>query len=56
MAGYNESFLEGVTLPIPKFNTVLSSEVLNQGEVFHYPTYSVVMNSSPDKLPLLSCV
>jgi endonuclease G len=57
MAGYNESFLEGVILPIPKFNTILSSEVLNQGEVFHYPTYSVVANSSPDKRsPVIVCL
>lgn len=57
MVGYNESFLEGVTLPIPEFNALLSSEVLNQGEVFHYPTYSVVVNSSSDKRsPVIVCL
>jgi DNA/RNA endonuclease G (NUC1) len=31
--------------------------VLNQGEVFHYPTYSVVANSSPDKRsPVIVCL
>ena len=57
MAGYNKSFLDGVVLPIPTFNTVLSSEVLNEGEVFHYPTYSVVVNRSPDKRsPVIACL
>ena len=57
MTGYNERFLESVVLPIPKSGTVLSSELLNNGEVFHYPTYSVVVNSSPNKRsPAVVCL
>lgn len=57
MPGYNEAFLDGVVLPIPLFKTELSSEVLNQGELFNYPNYSVIMNSSSDKRsPVIVCL
>ncbi|MBE9171702.1 DNA/RNA non-specific endonuclease [Cyanobium sp. LEGE 06143] len=57
MPGYDASFLAGMVLPMPKFRTELSAELLNKGEVFHYPNYSVVMNGSPDKRsPVIACL
>ena len=57
MAGYNEAFLAGIVLPIPKFKTELSAELFGKGKVFHYPNYSVVMNGSPDKRsPVIVCL
>jgi hypothetical protein len=44
MTGYNEAFLAGIALPIPKFKTELSAELLSKWKVFDYPNYSVVMN------------
>ncbi len=57
MAGYDESFLSGIALPIPKFRTELTAELFSKGKAFHYPNYSVVMNGSPSKRsPVIVCL
>ncbi|MFM7240431.1 MAG: DNA/RNA non-specific endonuclease [Cyanobium sp.] len=57
MPGYNEAFLEGVILPIPRFRTGLAAELLSEGRTFADPNDSVVMNSNPDKRsPAVVCL
>ena len=57
MKGYQENFLTGINLPLPTFSTILSDEVLDEGKVFHYPTYSVIMSSSSEKRsPVIVCL
>jgi endonuclease G len=57
MPGYNEAFLEGAILPIPRFRTGLAAELFSEGRTFAYPNYSVVMNGNPDKRsPAVVCL
>ena len=57
MPGYNEGFLEGVVLPIPRFRTGLAAELFSEGRTFAYPNYSVVMNGNPAKRsPAVVCL
>ncbi len=57
MTGYKENFIDGILLPIPSFSTELSSEVHEQGKIYHYPTYSLVMNNNANKRsPVIVCL
>lgn len=58
MTGYKDDFLGGgITLPIPTFSIELSSEVYEEGQVFDYPNYSLVMNGSANKRsPVIVCL
>lgn len=54
MNGYNENFLDGISLPLPTFNQEISLEVfgnsaLRSGIVADYVNYSVVMNKESNK-------
>ena len=57
MPGYNQGFLEGVVLPIPRFRTKLAAELFSEGRTFTYPNYSVVMNgNSAKRSPAVVCL
>jgi endonuclease G len=50
MSGYNENFLDGYTLPLPKYSPNLKQEIyegdqLRNDEIADYVHYSVVMNN-----------
>lgn len=59
MNGYNEEFLNGISLPLPTFSPEISVEVfdsnnLRDGVIIDYVNYSVVMNKNGNKrAPLL---
>lgn len=55
MTGYNEAFLEGVTLPLPTFSIDLDQDILKDnpklrdGMIADYIHYSVVMNADKNR-------
>lgn len=54
MSGYDENFLEGIKLPLPKYSIDLASEILKDNElreetIADYIHYSVVMNKADEK-------
>ena len=47
MTGYDESFLgNDISIPIPKLNETLLKDALNEGQVFDYEHFSLVMSQS----------
>lgn len=53
MAGYNPNHLDGIILPMPTYTIELEAELLEQGKVYDYPNYSLVMNAAREKRSLV---
>ncbi|WP_370979391.1 DNA/RNA non-specific endonuclease [Agaribacterium sp. ZY112] len=53
MTGYNPNHLNGITLPMPTYSVELETELLEEGRVYDYPNYSLVMNAAREKRSLV---